>query len=83
MFNIVSVNYKCIKQNKHEHSTKCFLYENEEKKKKMAFKILLNQYLKRIQLILVKKCDGYIEIKLVAEQCFKIKCNVKYFNLNR
>lgn len=29
---MVSVNCKCIKQNKHGHSTKCFLYENEKKK---------------------------------------------------
>lgn len=77
MFNMVSVNCKCIKQNKHGHSTKCFLYENE--KKKMTFKILLNLYLKRIQLILVKKCDGYIEIKLqLQKKVFynKVQCEI-------
>lgn len=49
------------------------------KKKKMTFKILLNLYLKRIQLILVKKCDGYIEIKLqLQKKVFynKVQCEI-------
>lgn len=52
MFTMVSVNCKCIKQNKHEHSTKCFLYENE---KKNGFQDFVEPVSKKIQLILVKK----------------------------